>query len=139
MNIRQRVATKALIVNSAGRLLIVREAATYADSTQRGKYTFPGGRIEPGEPHLEGLAREIAEETGLRVEIGRPLFVEEWFPVIMGEKNHIVAIYFQCRALTETVILSEEHDHFAWVEPAEMTAYQLKGPRPELIAAALKT
>ena len=135
--IRQRIATKALIVNPEGKLLIVREAVTYADSTQRGKYTFPGGRIDPGEPHLEGLMREISEETGLRVKVGRPLFVEEWFPKINDERNHIVAIYFQCEPLTQDVRLSDEHDHFEWVTPGEMAAYELKGPKPEMIASLL--
>src|SRR5689334_4154851 len=108
-DIRQRIACKAVIAYRS-RVLIIREAATYADGTNIGKYHLPGGRIEPGEPFLSGLEREVFEETGLRVVVGQPFFVGEWFPIIRGEQNQIVAIFFTCRAVSDKITLSEEHD-----------------------------
>lgn len=70
-----RVAAKALVVNSEGKVLILREANTYAEGTQTGKYGLPGGRLEQGESYEEGFVREVKEETGLDVELGRPVFV----------------------------------------------------------------
>lgn len=36
-----------------------------------GSWSVPGGRLEPGEADEAGVRREVLEETGLRVEVGR--------------------------------------------------------------------
>ncbi len=84
--ITQRIALKAVIAKD-GKLLVLREASTYDEGTNTGRYHFPGGRLNPGEPFMDGLRREVTEETGLDIEIGEPLFVGEWFPVIKGIPN----------------------------------------------------
>ncbi len=136
--IRQRIACKAIIVHRS-KLLILREAATYADGTNIGKYHFPGGRIEPGEPFLDGLAREILEETGLRVQVGQPLFVGEWFPDIHGEQNQIVAIFFVCTARSGRVTLSSEHDDYQWIDPNAYKQYRLMPPEGKVCRAYLQS
>ena len=35
-----------------------------------GRWEFPGGKVEPGESDEAALARECAEELGVRVEVG---------------------------------------------------------------------
>lgn len=47
-------------VHEGGRLLLVEED---------GRWFLPGGLREPGEPLAAGAAREVHEETGVRVEI----------------------------------------------------------------------
>jgi ADP-ribose pyrophosphatase YjhB (NUDIX family) len=35
-----------------------------------GRWSLPGGRVEPGESDAEAIRREVAEETGLQVAVG---------------------------------------------------------------------
>ena len=63
---RVRVAAYAWI-EDAGQVLLVRVAA---DTPGAGRWTVPGGGLAFGEDPPAGLAREIAEETGLTAVAG---------------------------------------------------------------------
>jgi 8-oxo-dGTP diphosphatase len=56
----------ALVYDEERRLLVVKRA----NEPSRGLWSIPGGRVEPGEDDLTAVAREVAEETGLTVEVG---------------------------------------------------------------------
>jgi ADP-ribose pyrophosphatase YjhB (NUDIX family) len=49
-----------------GALLLIRRG----HAPSRGRWSLPGGRVEPGETAREALVREMAEETGLTVKVG---------------------------------------------------------------------
>lgn len=57
----------AIIRDGQGRLLLVRRA----NPPEAGKWTLPGGRVEPGEDDTAALVREVSEETGLAADIGQ--------------------------------------------------------------------
>lgn len=116
-NIVQRIAMKAVIVRD-GKVLLLREAATNPDGTNIGRYGFPGGRLENGEPWKIGLLREIKEETGLvdNIVIKQPVAVSEWFPTIREVPHHIVACFLVCEAPIGDVVTSNEHDAYKWVD-----------------------
>jgi ADP-ribose pyrophosphatase YjhB (NUDIX family) len=57
----------AIVVDGQGRLLMIKRG----HDPGAGLWSIPGGRIEPGETDAEALVREMIEETGLTVEVGR--------------------------------------------------------------------
>jgi len=128
----QRIALKGVIVKDS-KILILREAATYGDGTQRGRYHMPGGRLNIGENFEDGLRREIREETGLEVEIGQPIYVGEWRPIIKGLPNQIVGIFIVCKPRTTKVKLSSEHDDYKWIEPENAGQYDIMDPEDKVM------
>lgn len=132
MDVVLQVAMKAVIVKD-GKVLILREAATYGEGTQRGRYHMPGGRIKPGEHFEDGLRREVTEETGLAVDIDYPIYVGEWRPVIKGVPHQIVATFCVCTPKSDTVTLSNEHDDYQWIDPANRGNYDMMGPEDKVL------
>jgi len=55
------------VFDDARRLLVIRRGTPPAS----GLWSIPGGRCDPGEPPAAACAREVAEETGLRVHVER--------------------------------------------------------------------
>lgn len=107
------------LVNFDGKILLVRESGVYADGTNKHKFGIPGGRMENGERFDDCLKREIAEETGLTIKIGRPFYVSEWRPVVRGEQWQITAVFFECFADAAAVKLSSDHDEYLWIDPRD--------------------
>jgi 8-oxo-dGTP diphosphatase len=59
----------AVVKDAHGALLLIKRG----HEPEKGLWSLPGGRIEPGETDAEALVREMLEETGLTVEVGRLL------------------------------------------------------------------
>ncbi len=124
MDIKLFAATKAFIVHE-GKILLLKESPKYVDGSNVGQYDIVGGRVNPGERFDEWLLREIREETGLAVTIGRPFFVNEWRPVVRGEQWQIIGTFFECFADSTEVTLSEDHESFIWIEPKNYKEYSV--------------
>lgn len=118
------IATKAFIAFSE-KVLIVKESQAYADGTNMGKFDVVGGRVKPGQKFKQSLKREVLEETGLSIKIGKPFFVNETNHSIRHEKWHIIRIFFACQATTNKVKLSQDHKEFRWIDPSKFTKEQL--------------
>ncbi|MEV5825944.1 NUDIX domain-containing protein [Spirillospora sp. NPDC052242] len=56
----------AIVRDRDGRLLLVLRGRPPG----AGRWSVPGGRVEPGEDDAAAVARELLEETGLRVRVG---------------------------------------------------------------------
>lgn len=67
-------------------------------SKQWNGWDFPGGAIDLGEMTDEALAREVWEETGLRVKKGKLLHMASDFFIHpkTGKPFHTILLYFLC-------------------------------------------
>ncbi|HEX8344278.1 MAG TPA: NUDIX domain-containing protein [Actinoplanes sp.] len=86
MTLIDRPAARVLLVDGAGRTLLFR-GGDPARPGERWWFT-PGGGLEPGETRAQGAARELFEETGLRVdpaEFGEPV----WHQVTEFSYNNV--------------------------------------------------
>ena len=60
----------SVVIVADGAILLVQRG----HEPQLGRWSVPGGRVEPGETLAEAAAREAYEETGLEVRIGAELW-----------------------------------------------------------------
>jgi len=118
------VAMKAFVVYD-GKVLLIKESSKYSDEFNAGKFDVVGGRVNKGERFEACLIREIKEETGLDVRIGKPFFVNEWRPVVNGEEWQIIGMYFECFSDSDEVKLSEDHEEFIWIDPEKFNDYEI--------------
>jgi 8-oxo-dGTP diphosphatase len=115
----QRVAAAVLVVNHAGEVLLVRRAAT---TLMGGLWELPGGGVEDAESLLEAAQRELSEETGLTT---------ARFTAYLGHADYVNARGRRVREFTfaatldqdTPVRLSDEHDSFQWLLPADLPAH----------------
>lgn len=66
---RKRVASDVLIRDEHGNVLLV-------DPTYKDAWDLPGGMAEANEPPRAAAERELREELGLSITVGRPLVVD---------------------------------------------------------------
>ena len=64
----RKLVVAGLIVGEDRRILITQRRADQALPLQ---WEFPGGKVEPGEAPVAALVRELREEIGVTVEVGR--------------------------------------------------------------------
>lgn len=64
------LVTAAVLRHTDGRVMLARRAPGRAEA---GLWEFPGGKVEPGEAPEASLRRELHEELGLDVRVGRLL------------------------------------------------------------------
>lgn len=118
--------------------MLLRESKEYEDGSEEGKWDVPGGRIESEETLGEGLLREVKEESGLIVQKGKLLGAFDGFPLIKGEKCHVVRLYFLCEAENNKVVLSQDHDLYDWVDPSDVGDKILMADVEEILLEAQK-
>jgi 8-oxo-dGTP diphosphatase len=117
-----QLAVGAAVVDD-GRLLTVRRARPPA----KGRWTLPGGRVEAGERVADAVAREVAEETGLRVEAGALLGWTEH----LDDEHHYVILDFRARLLAPgTPVAGDDAADVAWLTRSELRA---AGPTEGLV------
>jgi 8-oxo-dGTP diphosphatase len=88
-------------------------------------WELPSGKREPLEPSETSLIREVREETGLDVKIIMPFSVFDYQIEKPDEIRDSTQINFLVTPVSNNVVLSEEHQAFAWITKDEIDQYEL--------------
>ncbi len=107
----RKVIVAAVIITD-GRVLACERSAP---AEVAGRWEFPGGKVEPGETDQEALARECAEELGVRVEVG-----DRVGPDVPLAHGRAVLRVFAVRLLEGDVPRALEHSSMRWLAEDEL-------------------
>ena len=130
---RPYLAVSAAIFRN-GKVLVVRRARKPALNL----YTLPGGAVEVGETLTDAVAREVREETSLRIQ---PIALAGHREVIARDsqgriERHFVILCFAARWLGGEPVLNEELDEARWLDPPELAGYRTTDGLAEIVADA---
>ena len=99
-----------------------------------GKWEFPGGKIEIGETNSEALERELYEELGISVKIGKELMnYEHVF------KTTIYNITFMEIIDYEGEICNNAHSEIKWVKFSNLLEYDFISGDDRFIQSLIKS
>ena len=96
------IAVTGFVKNQGGKVLMIR-------SPLRG-WELPGGQVERGEDLQAALQREVMEETGITVEVGRLMGIYTKI-----RSPDLVILCFECQPVSGTVMTSEESIEVEWI------------------------
>lgn len=130
---RPVAAAGGIVLRGDAVLLIRRGVEPYA-----GRWSLPGGAVELGEEVHEALVREVAEETGLRVE---PVALVGVYDRIVREgeriRYHYVLVDYLCRYVSGEPRAGTDAEEARWVALTDLDAYDLTSVTRQAIEGAV--
>jgi 8-oxo-dGTP diphosphatase len=106
-----QIAVGAVVVKD-GALLMVRRGRPPAE----GLWTLPGGRLEKDELLTDAVAREVAEETGLVVEVGDLLGLFE----VPGDPHYVILDFIAVPSGDDEPVAATDAAEARWVPLTEV-------------------
>jgi 8-oxo-dGTP diphosphatase len=114
----RKLVVAGLIVGDDRRVLITQRRADQALPLQ---WEFPGGKVEPGEAPVAALERELREELGVAVTVGRIWDVLFYaYPAF-----DLVMLVYACRLVPGEEPRAVEVADLAWAWPGELGRWDI--------------
>lgn len=105
-----------MVIGGDGRILVSRRSRPEA---LRGRYEFPGGKVEPGEEPSAALVRELREELDVELTIIRAVAGGPW-PI---DESHTLRLWWG--EIDRSPVGAESHDRHDWVTVADLDRIDL--------------
>ncbi len=132
----QKIVLGGVIVKS-GKILIIQRHKD--ESVFPNMWELPSGKRKPLESSEHSLLREIKEETGLSIEIIMPFSIFDYTIKDADKIKDSTQINFLVKPKgKKIVILSHEHQAFAWVDEKEINKYKTSEATKKTIKEAFK-
>jgi 8-oxo-dGTP diphosphatase len=120
------------VVVHEGRALLIRRGS----APLQGEWSIPGGLLEAGETLEQGVVRELAEETGLDVEVIELIEVfERIFPAPPNADGtpgdparpqyHFVILDYLCEIRGGTIAAASDALEFAWAREEDLAKFDV--------------
>lgn len=100
----------------------------------RGEWNMPGGFVEAGESGPEAIRREVAEETGLEVEVASVIGIFASAYGSGADAQPIFDVAYRCREAGGELSVSDESSEAAWFPLEDFPAPAFEGERKALAA-----
>lgn len=120
----RRVSVRAIALHEGKLLCVKLKQYNQLASTMDGAWCIPGGTLEEGEALIQGLEREMTEETGIKPVVGNLLYVQQ-FSEKDKNKEHLEFFFHVTNAedyldidLAQTSHGNAEIEQIAFVDPA---------------------
>jgi 8-oxo-dGTP diphosphatase len=127
----RKLVVAGVLVDHAGERVLVSQRR--ADQALPLRWEFPGGKVEPGEAPVAALERELTEELGVTVQVGRI-----WEVLFHAYPSFdLVLLVYPCRLLAgepRAVLVAQ----VAWCPPGQLGAYDILEADAPLVARLVK-
>ena len=97
-------------------------------------WTFPKGKLDPGELFEQAALREVEEETGLRCSLGRELPAARYDA---GGRPKLVRYWLMTAQDEAPFVPNDETDEVRWATPGEALSLLSYDRDREVLAAAI--
>lgn len=115
-HLKKTYQVTAAIIRKGSKILIARRAPS---KHLGGFWEFPGGKIEEGETAQECLKRELEEELGIIIKVGKFFMENEHY----YDDKIILLKAYECEHTSGSIVLND-HDQVQWVETSEFVNFK---------------
>ena len=128
MRVSDRIDAAGGVVVRDGRVLLVHRPR-YDD------WTFPKGKLDPGESFEEAAVREVEEETGLRCSLGDELPSTRYH---VGGRPKLVRYWLMTPVSEAAFEANDETDDLRWLTPDAARGFLTYARDRELLRIAVR-